>query len=312
MRAAVFDTHGPAEVLHVVDLPAPHPGPGQVRVRVHAGGIQPFDTLVRRGSLHVPISFPQQLGNEFSGVIDQLGAGVTTWSTGSEVLGWAPMTALADYTVTDADALVTKPANMPWEHAGALGASGQTAATALRDLRIGPGDTVLIHAAAGGAGTAAVQLARAWGAHVIGTASEPNHGYLANLGATPVAYGPGLIGRVRAAAADGVHAALDAVGGQTLRDSLPLVRDKNRIGTLVDHEQAEQLGVRGIRARRSTEQLNELVELHQQGMLRVEIRATYPLDAIADAHRAVETGHGTGKVVVTVDTVHPTHRSTSS
>lgn len=301
MKAVVFDRHGPPEVVKIVDLEEPRPGPGQVRVRVRAGGIQPFDTLVRQGTMEFPVSFPQQLGNEFSGVVDRVGYGVSEWSEGDEVLGWAFMRSLAEYAVVGVDEVVRKPAGMPWDAAGGLSSSGQTAYTALRELDVGPGDTLLVHAAAGGAGTMAVQLARAWGAEVIGTASETNHEYLVGLGATPVAYGNGLVERVRAAAPDGVDVALDAVGGQALRDSLALVRDRSRIATLVDHDLADKLGVRGIRARRSVEQLDELVALYQKGALRITVRVTFPLEDIVDAHREVETGHGRGKVVVTLD-----------
>ncbi|MEO3827695.1 NADP-dependent oxidoreductase [Actinomadura sp. B10D3] len=297
----VFGGFGPPEVLDIVELAVPDPGPGQVRVRVLAGGVQPFDTAVRRGVMGVPVSFPQQIGNEFAGVVDQVGAGVDAWSEGDEVFGWSHMSSLAEYAVAGVDAIVGKPAGMPWEVAGCLSASGQTALTALRELGVGSGDTVLVHAAAGGAGTMAVQIARAYGAEVIGTAGEANHEYLIELGATPITYGDGLVDRVRAAAPNGVDAVLDAVGGQALRDSLALVRDRSRIGTLVDHDLAVELGVRGIRARRAAEQLQQLVTLYDRGMLRVHIRATYPLEAVADAHREVETGHGRGKVVVTLD-----------
>lgn len=300
MKAVVFDEYGPPEVLDIVDLELPRPQSGQVRVRVHAGGIQPFDTAVRRGSMDVPARFPQQLGNEFAGVVDQVGDSVDAWSEGDEVLGWAPMTSLAEYAIAGAGAIVRKPADMPWEAAGCLGASGQTAYTALRELNIAAGDTLLIHAAAGGVGTMAVQLARAWGADVIGTASPVNHEYLYRLGAIPVAYGDGLIERVRAAAPNGVSAVLDAVGGQALHDSLAIVTDKTRIATLVDHDLAERLGVLGVRARRSARQLDELVALYQRRRLKVMVRARFPLDRIVDAHREVETGHGAGKVVVTL------------
>ncbi|WP_216204534.1 NADP-dependent oxidoreductase [Amycolatopsis aidingensis] len=301
MRAVLLDRHGPPEVLTIADLPLPEPGPGQLRVRVHAGGVQPFDTYVRRGLPGFRMDLPHQLGNEFAGVIDRVGPEVRGWSAGDAVLGSAPLRSLAEYVLADATAVVGKPAALPMAAAGALPASGQTALTALRELRVGPGDTLLVHAAAGGAGTMAVQLARHYGARVIGTASAANHHYLAALGATPVRYGPGLPQRVRELAPRGVDAVLDAVGGQALRDSLELAPDRDRIGTLVEHALAEELGVRGIRAQRSTAALGELAELCRRGVLRVGIRARFPLEAIADAHSAVETGHGSGKVVIVLD-----------
>lgn len=304
MRAVVFDRFGGPEELRVAELEVPSPGPGQVRVRVQTAGVQPFDAAVRQGEMPVPVSLPQQLGNEFAGVIDRVGDGAADsagnrWAVGAEVLGWAQLASLAEYVVADADAVIAKPSGLPWAEAGALGASGQTALTALRVLRVGPGDTLLVHAAAGGAGSMAVQIARARGAEVIGTASAPNHAYLRSLGATPVSYGPGLAGRVRGHA-PGVTAALDAVGGSALQDSLALVSDRDRIGTLVGHDVADRLGVHGIRAQRRVDQLAELLDLHRQGRLRVSIRRVLPMDEIVEAHRLVETGHGIGKVVIQV------------
>lgn len=300
MRAVVFDRHGPPEVLRVADLPEPELGPGQVRVRARTVGVQPFDTLVRRGTIDVPVAFPQQLGNEFAGVVDAVGADAGRWRVGDEVLGWAHMASLADRVITDADALVAKPAAMDWDAAGGLGASGQTALSALDDLRVGTGETLLVHAAAGGAGSMSVQIARARGARVIGTASAANHGYLDDLGAEPLDYGDGLVDRVRSLAPDGVDAVLDAVGGRALHDSLDLTPDRERIGTLVEHDLARRLGVRGIRARRSAAQLRELVALFGAGALRVHIRSRYSLEDVVAAHHDVERGHGRGKVVVIV------------
>ena len=299
MRAVIVDEYGPPDVLKVIELGQPSPGPGQVRVRVRAGGVQPFDTYLRQGRPAFRATLPHQLGNEFSGVVDALGPAAVGWSEGDAVLGWAHMTCLADYVIADTTAIVAKPPEMAWEVAGALSASGQTACTALRELQITAGETLLVHAAAGGAGSAAVQLARHHGARVIGTASRVNHDYLTSIGAIPVAYGRGLVDRVRTLAPNGVDAALDGIGGQALRDSLALVPDRNRIATLVDHEIADQLGVRGVRAQRSLDQLQQLVTAWQHGALEVAIRASFPLDDISQAHRAVEEGHGIGKVVVT-------------
>ncbi|MBF6331232.1 NADP-dependent oxidoreductase [Nocardia transvalensis] len=300
MKAVVFEEYGPPEVLRIVDLATPNPEPGQVRVRVHASGVQPFDTGVRQGWPGFPVTFPAQIGNEFAGVVDAVGPDVTEFVPGDEVLGWVFMAGLAEYVVVGTDAVVPKPQTMPWEVAGSLSASGQTAYTALHELGVGQGDTVLVHAAAGGVGTVAVQLARAWGATVLGTASPANHSYLQELGAMPVAYGEGLIERVRQIAPQGVDAVVDGAGGRALRDSIELVENADRIGTLVDHALAEQLGARSIRAQRSASRLAELVRLWERGSLRVHVRATYPLDRAAEAHRDVERGHGRGKVAVVV------------
>lgn len=304
MKAVVFDDYGAAEVLRVTDLPVPEPGPGQVRVQVRAAGVQPADCATRSGWFAQRgiglSSLPRQLGNEFAGVIDRVGADVTEFAPGDEVLGWTSANAYAEAVCVDVVQLVRKPLMMSWAVAGALSASGQTAHTAVEALAIERGDTVLVHAAAGGVGTMAVQLARHRGARVIGTASRENHDYLRQFGVEPVLYGDGLAERVRAMAPHGIHAALDASGKGALDASIALGIDPRRIGTLVAFEDVQRLGVQGIRSQRSRQRLQALVDLHDAGQLRVHVRDIYPLAYAAVAHRDVENGHGRGKVVLMV------------
>jgi enoyl reductase len=301
-RAVVFDRYGPPDVLRVVDAAPPEPGPGQVRVRVEAAGVQPFDCLFRGGTTDawLPARFPQRLGNEFAGVVDAVGDGAGPYAVGAEVLGWAGLSAYAEHVVVGADQIVAKPAGMPWTAAGVLSASGQTAATALDELDVTARDTVLIHAAAGGVGTFAVQLARARGAAVIGTASTANHDYLRSLGAIPVAYGDGLTERIRALAPGGVDAALDAAGTrEAMLASRELVAAADRRVTTVFRAGAEEPGIRRISTDRSIARLAGLAAEYAQGRLRATIQRAYPLEEAAEAHRAVETGHVRGKVVLT-------------
>lgn len=303
MKAVTFAAFGPPEVLRLVEVDDPVAGAGQVRVRVKAAGVQPFDARFRAGLFgsYVPARFPQTLGGEFAGVVDRVGDGVGGFAVGDEVLGYVWQAGYAERVVVGADAVVAKPAGMPWAEAGALSASGQTAHTALRELGVGAGETVLIHAAAGGVGSVAVQLGRAWSATVVGTASEGNHDYLRSLGAIPVAYGEGLGERVRAVAPRGVDAALDAHGGEeAIAASVALVAVRDRIGTLTARDAAARLGIRLIGTQRSAARLGELVGLWEEGKLRVHVRRTFPLARAADAHREIETGHGRGKVVLTV------------
>lgn len=304
MRTAAFAEFGSADVLQTMEFDIPQAGAGEVRVRVKAAGVQPVDAAIRGGwsPRGVTVRLPQIPGNEFAGVVEQVGQGVTGFPIGSKVIGYKVLTCYAQYVVVSVDQIVAKPDSMPWEEAGALSASGQTAHTALQELRVGSGDTVLIHAAAGGVGSAAVQLAKAWGAStVIGTASERNHDYVRSLGAIPVAYGDGLAERVRAIAPGGIDAVLDAIGGDALKVSVELCHNRDRIGTIAGFDLAEQLGVRAIFSKRSAERLAELVELYKAGKLRIAIRQTFPLDDAADAHREIESGHGFGKVVIAID-----------
>ncbi|GFJ95031.1 oxidoreductase [Phytohabitans rumicis] len=319
-----------------MELETPEAGAGQVRVRVRAAGVQPYDCAVRAGWTPPGVApgLPKIPGNEFAGVVDQVGSGVEGVFFGAEVLGFGQVQAYAEYVVVPATHVTAKPAGMPWEVAGGFTAGAQTAHIALNELRIGPGagsirswarsdqpgliqqpgperpkgasqqrpgDTLLIHGAAGSVGTVAVQLAVLWGARVIGTAREDNHDYLRSLGATPVAYGEGLLDRVRAVAPDGVDAALDGAGGDALDVSLELVKDRDRILTLVEHDKAADLGVRLTPPLRSAERLAALVDLYEKGDLRIHVRRTFPLERAADAHREMETGHGRGKLVVLID-----------
>src|SRR6266545_4449482 len=214
-KAVVFDRYGPPEVLRLAELPDPQAGPGQIRVRVRAAGVQPFDVGVRRGAMagFVPVSFPQTLGQEYAGVVDQVGGGVTGAGAGDEVLGSTMLNGYAQHVVVAADDAVAKPPELDFPAAVAFVAAAQTASGALQELAVKDGETLLVHAAAGSVGTIAVQLGRRRGARVIGTASPGNHDYLRELGAIPVAYGDGLVEGVRAVAPEGVDVALGPAGG---------------------------------------------------------------------------------------------------
>lgn len=304
MKAMAFAAPGPPEVLRLMELADPQAGDGEVRVRVRAAGVQPADYAVRRSGWAPPgatISYPQIPGNECAGVIDQVGEGVSGFAAGDEVIGFRVLGCYAELVTVSAEQVVRKPPGMPWAAAGALSASGQTAHTGLQTLGVGPGDTVLIHAAAGGVGTVAVQLARLWGATVIGTASERNHDYLRALGAIPVAYGEGLVERVRAVALGGVDVIVDGIGGAALRDSLALVADRSRAGTFVAHDLADELGIRKLFSQRSAARLAALAALCEQGRLRIHVSRTFPLREAAAAHRLGETGHARGKLALLVE-----------
>jgi NADPH:quinone reductase-like Zn-dependent oxidoreductase len=304
MKAAALLAFGGPEVLEPRTLDDPQAGPGEVRVRVKAAGVQPFDTAIRRGWTppFLATTPPVVPGNEFAGVVDQLGPRVDGIEVGDEVLGFSTLNAYAEYVVVPADQIVGKPQGMPWVVAGGFSGNAQGAHLALQAMGVGDGDTVLIHAAAGALGTIAVQLARAWGAaHVIGTASPANHEYLRSLGATPVTYGDGLVDRVRALAPNGVDAALDAAGPEALRASLDLVKDRSRIRTMLSLEEAKEHGVPLLGPARSANRLKAMVELYDKGLLTIHLRSTYPLAEAAQAHRDIERGHGRGKIVIRVD-----------
>ncbi len=314
MKALTFSRYGGPEVLELMDLPEPNAGPGQVRVRVRAAGVQSFEAKLRRGELdgYVPVTVPQTLGNELAGVIDQVGSGVTGFSVGDEVLGFTTLNAAAEAVAVDASQVTRKPLSVSWEVAGALSAAGQTAYLALKALNVVRGETILIHAAAGGVGTVATQLASLSGATVIGTASEANHEYIRSLGALPVRYGEGLVERVRAVAPNGVDAALDLVGGDSNDASIQLVADKSRIGTIVDYPAVHRLGVRMLSGERSAVILAELADLVADGKLVIHISKSVPIERAAEAHRQIDSGHGRGRAVLTIQSGLPTAAKATS
>ncbi|MEV6489285.1 NADP-dependent oxidoreductase [Actinoplanes sp. NPDC051633] len=300
MRAAVFDRFGPPDVLQLRELPDPEPGAGEVRVRVRAAGVQPFDVYARRGEMpFLRITPPSTIGQEYSGVVDRVGAGVTNVRPGDEVLGSTMLNGQASAVVVSAENVVRKPPRLDFPTAAGLVAAGQTATGALGELALTPGDVLLVHAAAGSVGTVAAQVARLAGATVIGTASAGNHEYLRQLGAVPVEYGPGLVANVRATGLTPT-VALDAAGSEAIAASVELGIPRMRIGTIADDKAAAEHGTRVVRAARSPQRLAEVVALAEQGSLTMPIRA-YPLAEVAAAHAAVETGHGRGKVVLIVE-----------
>jgi enoyl reductase len=301
MRAAVFDRFGPPSVLRVAELPDPVPGPGEVRVRVRAAGVQPFDVAFRRGDLaRDRVSFPQRVGQEFAGVIDEVGPDVTSLAVGDPVLGSTMFNGQASAVVVPAAGAVRKPDHLDFPTAAGLVAAAQTASGALRELDVRAGDVLLIHAAAGSVGTVATQLARLAGATVIGTASPANHAHLRRIGATPVPYGESLPHSVRLLAERLPTVVLDAVGGDAIAQSVALGVAPDRIGTIVDDRAAASHGARVVRAGRDPARLAEVVELAARGVLSLPVRA-YPLSDVAAAHAAVESGHGRGKVVLIID-----------
>jgi enoyl reductase len=177
---------------------------------------------------------------------------------------------------------------------------GQGAFNYIDQLAIGGGDTVLIHAAAGGVGTIAVQFARLRGARVVGTGSERNHDYLRSLGAIPVTYGEGMVERIRALMPTGIDVALDCVGGAATEASIELVGNRKRIGVLVDAEAAiARNGVRRLTNIRTAEKLRSIVHLFDEGKLHLPVK-TYPMSAMVDALGEVEAGHVRGKIVLVV------------
>ncbi|MEU9343532.1 NADP-dependent oxidoreductase [Streptomyces sp. NPDC048278] len=303
--AVQFSEYGTTERLRVVDVTPPAPGPGQVRLAVRAAGVNPVDWKILQGAMReqIPLTLPASLGSDVAGVVDAVGEGVTGTEVGDEVLGTSLTPSYAQFALADPAALVARPGTVPWHVAGVLAGAGGTAWAVLERLKVTEGETVLIHAAAGGVGTFAVQLAVARGARVIGTAGEPRHGLLRELGALPVTYGPGLVERVLAIAPGGVDAVVDASGRGEIPDSIELAGGPERVLTLVAFD-AAGTGVQihaGGAAGQGVRALREILGLIQDGRLRVPVARTYGLTEAAAALEASRTGHVAGKIALVTE-----------
>jgi NADPH2:quinone reductase len=304
MTTAIVHTEfGGPEVLHPVSIPQPAPGPGEVAVRVEAAGVNPIERKLRAGlRASPPIDEPRRVGSDGAGVITAVGEGVDGLRPGDAVAFFGAAGSYASDVVVKASRVFPRPGAVSAQQGAALGIPVGTAYQTLRSLGVGPSDTVLIHAGSGAVGQAAIQFAVLWGATVIATTSARRADAVRALGATPVEYGDGLTGRVRAAAPDGVTAALDAAGtDEAIETSLELVADRHRIATLVRGRDAGGFGIRafsGGSPHPLTEQqqgwraeaVPVALGLLAAGRFTVEIGPSFPLAEAAEAHRALEAG----------------------
>ncbi|MFB8202072.1 NADP-dependent oxidoreductase [Kitasatospora purpeofusca] len=307
MKAIAIHRYGGPEVVEYTDLPDPKVGPDSVLVQVRAAGVNPVDWKVRDGRLDglLDAHFPLVMGWDAAGVVRAVGGGVTEFAPGDEVYGYVRKDTVehgtyAELVAAPVRTLARKPAALDWAQASGLPLAGLTALQSLRAVGAGPGDTVLVHAAAGGVGHLAVQIARALGARVIGTAGERNHDYLRELGAEPVRYGEGLAERVGALAPEGVDAAVDLVGGDAVEVSAGLVADPARIASVADFG-VKALGGRYVWVRPDAAGLAELAALADEGRLTVTVASTFPLAQAASAQALSAEGRTRGKIVLLTD-----------
>ncbi|TXS55904.1 NADP-dependent oxidoreductase [Streptomyces sp. t39] len=306
MHAIVQTAFGGPEKLVHTETDVPEPGPGEVLLRVAGAGVNPGDAVLRAGRVPELVSLPWTPGNDVSGTVERVGEGVTRFAPGDTVYGMLPVSgrgAYAEYTAAPAAALARVPVGLGLVHAGAVPLVASTAWQALAVLaRVGPGDRVLIHAAAGGVGHVAVQLAREAGALVIGTARPAHHDFLRGLGADELVDHTTTDFRT---AVEPVDAVLDLVGGDYGRRSLDVLRPGGLlIGASIDPGTDEdEAAARGLRyvwvtAEPSGEVLEKITDRIEAGRLHIEVGRTYPLSEAAEAHRAIERKRTTGKIVL--------------
>ncbi|MER6453728.1 NADP-dependent oxidoreductase [Streptomyces sp900105245] len=310
MRAISQNVLGGPEVLREVRVGRPAPRPNEVLVRVRAAGVNPTDWKHRAtgGFLGEP---PFVLGWDLSGEVTETGIGVAAFKPGDEVFGMLPYPfghgSHAEYVTVPARALTHKPASIDHVQAGALPLVSLTAWQALTEYAdVRPGQRVLVHAAAGGLGHVAVQIAKARGAYVIGTASAGKHDFLREIGVDePVDY---RSTDVTEAVRD-VDVVLDTLGGETSVRSLRVLRPGGIVVSVLPvgppefYEEAERLGVRAVRMLVQADRagMEAVAELVESGKLKATIAGTFPLADAAKAHDLGDTGRTTGKLVLLVD-----------
>nr|WP_233515744.1 MULTISPECIES: NADP-dependent oxidoreductase [Nocardiopsis] len=304
MKAIALQQYGSVDDLALVDLPDPKVAPGEVLIRVRAAGVNPVDWKLATGGLDpvMEADFPLVPGWDVAGVVEAVGFDAGEYAVGDEVYGylrkdWAKNGTYAELVSASVRLIAPKPAALSWQEAAGVPLAGLTALQSLKRVSVGSGDTVLVHAAAGGVGAFAVQMAVALGARVIGTASERNHDHLRALGAEPVTYGDGLTERVRALAPEGVDAVLDFVGGGVA--ALPVTENPERVVSIADHG-VLSTGGQYLWVRPDHDDLVELSRLADRGVLSVHIDREFPLAEAAEAWRLNQTGRTRGKIVLTV------------
>ncbi|MCK7624787.1 NADP-dependent oxidoreductase [Streptomyces sp. RS10V-4] len=306
MKAITTNSYGGPEVLTYTEQPDPKIGPDSVLIRVKAAGVNPVDWKIVAGYLDsiMHVHFPLIPGWDVAGVVEAVGADATEYAIGDHVIGYVRKDEVqhgtyAELVAAPVRTLARKPESLSWQQAAGLPLAGLTAYQSLKRVGVKAGDLVLVHAAAGGVGSLAVQIAVAEGARVIGTASERNHDFLRSLGAEPVTYGDGLADRVRALAPDGVEAALDFVGGGAVDLSQEVLKDRGRVVSIADGE----VGAKGghmVWVRPDSADLTALAILADAGKLTVPVETVLPLSEAAEAFRISQAGRTRGKIILEV------------
>ncbi|AQY03457.1 hypothetical protein B2G67_12775 [Microbacterium foliorum] len=298
-------------MLHLIEVPDPIALDGEAVVRIEAAGANPIDAKLRSAKRpSPPITEPRAVGFDGAGVIESLGDDVDGFAVGDRVAIRDTLGTYSSLLAVPVEKLVALPDAVTAAEGAGIGIPAGTAYQALRSLGLAKGDVLLVHGGSGSVGQAAVQFAVAWGATVIATASPARHDQLRELGATPVAYGDGLLERVREAAPDGVTVVLDCAGTDEAIDvSLELVADRDRIATIVRGPDSASFGIRAFSGGSPTplseqelawraEALGATVELLAAGDFVIELGPELPLAEAAQAHELMESGTASGKIVL--------------
>jgi NADPH:quinone reductase len=316
VRAMVTPQFGGTDLFEERDVERPRPGASEVLVRVIAAGTNPVDAKLRANGSSAGLEVPIVLGADISGVVEEVGPGVTDLAPGEEVyytpevFGPRSNGSYAEYHVAKADIVAKKPATISHEEAAAVPLAGGTAYEALvRRLAVRVGETILIHGGAGGVGSFAVQIAKAAGARVLATASPDNQEILRKLGAdVAIDYKRQDVNEVALddSGGEGVDVVLDTVGGGTIGESIPLTKHFGRLATILGAQgdltalyQKNQT-LYGVFLNRERARLEEMSTLIERGQVRPLVAEVLPLEEVGKAHKRLDSGHGRGKVVLRV------------
>jgi NADPH:quinone reductase-like Zn-dependent oxidoreductase len=300
MRAVQFQQYGGPEVLEIAEVEEPHPGPGRIRIRVHAAGVNAADWKIRDGLMSggKPLAQPGRVGFDAAGVVDEVGDGVTGVRVGDRVFGSGRGT-FADLAVLTAWARL--PDEIGFEEGAAAPGPVDTAVRVLDAVAATEGDTIVLSGAAGGVGTALIQIARAHGLIVIGTASAANQEYVEALGALVTTYDEGWVDRVRDLAVAEVNAAADLAGAGVIPQLIQLTGDPSRVVSIADFS-ATELGAKTTSGGGDTRAaLEEAARLFETEELRMIVERTFTLEQTPEAQRLSKLGHGRGRSVVVID-----------
>lgn len=315
MRAVVLTGFGGPQCLELREVEQPSPGDGELLVRVLASGTNPVDAKIRANGQWAKLQPPVVIGYDAAGIVEAVGMGVTEFRAGDEVyytpeIFANPHGTYAEYNVVPAAIVARKPANLSFEEAAAIPLAGGTAWEAVvRWLQVRLGETVLIHGAAGGVGSFAVQFAKAAGARVLATASARNQQYLKDLGAD-VAIDYERDNAVEVARREtkgaGVDAAFDIEGKDLVARSLPALSAFGRVACILPPQgnlsllYTNNLTLHGVFLTRERTRLEEMSPLFERGQVRPIIDQILPLEQIRKAHERLDTAHGRGKIVLRI------------
>ncbi|MGW3204175.1 NADP-dependent oxidoreductase [Streptomyces sp. NPDC001135] len=303
-KAYVHTRHGGPETEALADVDRPRPGPGQILIAVRAAGVNPVDWKLREGFRRPGERervFPAVLGSEAAGVVEEVGAHVTGFAVGDEVFGNTAGGGYAEYALLTAGVAAHKPAALSFRDAATLPVAAATAYDGVRQLDLPRGATLLVTGAGGGVGSAAAQIARAFGLRVVGVASGGKKEFVESLGAVHVSSGPDLAERVRAAAPEGIDGVYDLVGDQVLTEAAELLKGRGKLVTAgAPFEAVAALGGARVERARTAAVLDAVAGLVVRGALKPHVTRAFPLEEAGAALRAVEGGHTLGKIVIEV------------